>query len=124
MAMHNYRDCPVAIVISGHPDLHKFFQIINERVFHGSINLIYFESYHARRISAKGINKFFQVLPDILRERRYLANFLAEYFSKMAGYDIYFFSPGYNSLTFYLLKKLGKINRWVYMANVASGKSI
>ncbi len=72
LATRNYQTRPVTLVIPGNHDLFQFFQAVNERVFQNTINLIYFESYPARRVSAKGLNKVFHTSSDIVGERRYL----------------------------------------------------
>ena len=72
LAKTHYRDSQISLVVPGHHDLYKFFQVINERVFNNAINLIYFEVYRGRRVDVKGINKLFYVIPDIIGERRHL----------------------------------------------------
>ena len=73
LVTQNYHDSQVTVVISRLHDLFKFFQVINEKVFHNTINLVYLAPYDLQRATAKGIiKKAFHVLPDIIGERRYL----------------------------------------------------
>jgi hypothetical protein len=118
LVTHNCRDCPISIVIPGNHDLFKFFQVINERVFNNTINLIYLERYLPRRAEAKGINKIFHVLPDIIRERRYLGGIFDQYFAQLQGCEVFFSSRGFNCYSFYLIKKLCKRNRLVYISTI------
>jgi len=117
LATRNGHDYPITIVIPGNHDLFKFFQVINERVFHDTLNLIYFEPYRARRATAKGIKKVFHVLPDIIKERRHLKEIYSRYFAELKGYELFFFSRGFSGIKFYLLKKLSKRNRLVYVSH-------
>lgn len=113
VATRNNPGCPITIVIPGNQDLFKFFQVINERVFHDTINLIYLEPYQTRRAKAKGINKIFHLFPDIIRERRYLKEIFDKYFAELEGSEVFFRGRGYCEYRFYLLKKLSKRNRLV-----------
>ncbi len=115
VATHNCHDCSITIVIPAKHNLLKFFKVINERLFHNAINLIYFEPYHPRRVTAKGLKKVFYVLPDIIRERRYLKGIYNKYFAELKGGQVFFFDRYWNSYTFYLLKKLSKTNKLVYI---------
>lgn len=117
LATRNGHDYPITIVIPGNHALFKFFQVINERVFHDTLNLIYFEPYRARRATAKGVKKVFHVLPDIIKERRHLKEIYSRYFAELKGYELFFFSRGFSGIRFYLLKKLSKRNTLVYVSH-------
>lgn len=119
VATHNCHDNSITLVIPGNHDLLNFFQVINEKVFHNTINLIYLELYHARRVTAKGIKKVFHVLPDIIKERRYLKGIFDKYFAELKGAEIFFSGRYWNPYTFYLLKKLLKTNKLVYIPDPA-----
>lgn len=119
VATHNCHDNSITLVIPGNHDLLKFFQVINERVFRNAINIIYFQPYQARRVTAKGIKKVFHVLPDIIKERRYLKGIYNKYFAELKGAEIFFSDRYWNPYTFYLLKKLSKTIRLVYIPDPA-----
>ncbi len=116
LATRNRCDCAITVVLLGNHDLFKFFQVINERVFHSAINLIYFEPYPARRAEAKGINKMPHIIPDIIKERRYLKESFDKYFAGLEGCEVFFHSRGFNCYSFYLLKRLSKKNSLVYIS--------
>lgn len=117
IASRNCHDCPITIVVPGNHDLFKFFQVINERVFHNIIELIYLTRYCARWVKAKGINKLFHVFPDIIKERRYLKGIFNKYFVESKGAEIFFSSGCWCPCTFYFLKKLSKRNRLVHICD-------
>ena len=117
IATHNCSDDPITIVIPRHHDLFKFFQVINKRVFHNTINLIYFEPYRARRVTAKGLKKVFYVLPDIIGERRYLKEIFDKYFTELKRSEIFFSSRCFCPYTFYLLKRLSKGNKLIHICD-------
>jgi len=117
VAKHHCHDSLITIVIPGFHDLLKFFQVINEKVFHSAINIIYLESYQPGRAQARGINKIPHVIPDIIRERRYLKEIWNKYFVQLAGCEVFFFSRGSSGFKFYLLKKLSKRHRLVYISH-------
>ena len=117
VATHNCHDNSITLVIPGNHDLLNFFQVINEKVFHNAINLIYLELYHARRVTAKGIKKVFHVLPDIIKERRYLKGIFDKYFAELKGAEIFFSSRYFCPYTFYLLKRLSKRNELVHICD-------
>lgn len=113
----NQHDRPVTVVIPGFLDLFQFFQVINERVFHNAINLIYIEAYQPRRAKVRGIiKKIPHVIPDIIKERRYLKEAFTKNFAGCEGCEVFFFSRGFSGLKFYLLKKLSNRNRVVYIS--------
>jgi len=117
LAIHNCHDRPVTIVIPGFPDLFQFFKVVNEKVFRNEINLIYLEAYQ-KRMAAKvsKTKKAFYVFPDIVGERRNLKEFWNKYFAELEACEVFFFSRGFNGLTFYLLKKLSKRNQLLYVS--------
>ena len=116
LVTQNWHDFPITLVIPGHYDLFEFFKVINEKVFHDEVNLIYLEPYQPGRAKARGINKIPHVFPDIMKERRYLKEIWNKYFAELEGCEVFFFSRGFNGLTFYLVKKLSKRNRLVYVS--------
>ena len=109
-----YPDSSITIVIPGNHDLFKFFQMINEKVFHSTINLIYFDRYHPRRLKNSGFRKIFYILPDILEERRYLKKIFDKHFAELKGCEVFFFGRGFSSYVFYLVKKLSQRNKIIY----------
>lgn len=116
LATQNYHDRSVTIIIPLDNKLVKFLNGVNERVFHSELNIIYIVAFQSSRAKAKGINRLLSVLSDIIKERRYLENVWRKHFAELAGRDVYFFSRGFNGLTYYLLRKLIKRNRIVYVA--------
>lgn len=113
---HHYHDRPVTIVIPGFHDLFKLFQAFNQKVFYDAVNLIYLEPFQPRMVKARGINKLFYVIPDIIRERRYLKEIWNRYFAELAGCEVFFLSRGFDGRKFYLVKKLSKRNRLAHVA--------
>lgn len=107
---------PITIIIPGNHDLFKFFQVINERVFHNTLELIYLELDYPGRVTAKGIKKVFHVFSNIIRERRYLKDFFDKYFAEWEGHDVFFASRFWCGYLLYLLKKLRKRNRLVFIS--------
>ena len=117
LATHSRSDGPITIVIPGHHDLFKFFQAINEKVFHNTIKLIYFERYQGRRANAAGLRQAFYVLPDIIGERRYLEGIFNKYFAELEGAEIFFSSRCFCPYTFYLLKRLNQGNKLIHITD-------
>lgn len=115
VATHNWHDCLITIVMLGHPNLFKFFKVINERLFHNTIDIIYFEGYQPRRAKAKGVKKALYLLPDIRKEKQYLKGFFDEHFAGLKGAEVYFSGKGFGTYAFYFMKKLSKTNRLVYV---------
>ncbi|GAI57097.1 unnamed protein product, partial [marine sediment metagenome] len=89
-------DVPATIFFTALKDLYHLFQVINEKVFNNSLELIYYPQYEPTRVEAKGIKKLLHILPDILGERRHLKQFYNRYFARMEGADIMFPSPGFS----------------------------
>ena len=114
---HYYHKCPITIVVAGSRDLLKLFKAVNEKLFNNEINLIYFDLFHPdpRRAEANGLNKIFYILPDIVRERRYLKEVFNKYLVQLEGCEVFFFSKGFTD--FYVAKKLSKRNRLVYISS-------
>ena len=108
-------DVPVTIFIPTLKDLHTLFQVINEKVFNNSLELIYYPGYAPKWTEAKGIKKLLYILPDILGERRHLKQFYNRYFAGLENTDIMFPSPGYSGAKIYVLKRLSKRNRLIFI---------
>jgi len=118
LVTHNYPDHSITIVVPEKHNLFKFFQAVNERMFHNSINLIFLEPYHTGRAASKGmIKKVVHIWPDIIKERRYLKEIFNKYFAELEGCEIFLPTRAPIGLLFYLLKKLSKRNKLVYISN-------
>jgi hypothetical protein len=115
LANQHYSDGAVTLVVIGNHDLFQFFQAINERVFHSAVNLIYLEPFRACRAAVAGVKKAFYIIPDIVRERRYLKHAWDEQFAKLKGWEVFFFSRSFSGHTYYFLDKLSRMNRLTYM---------
>jgi len=122
VATHNGDNHSITLVIPGHHDLLKFFNAVNERVFHNKIDIIYFERYRRRIAKAGKIAKVLYLLPNIIGERRHLKVIYARHFAQMKGAQVYFFSRDWASYSFYFLKRLSERNRLVYMAAAATDR--
>lgn len=112
----NYRLYPVTIVFPGFNDLFKLFHVLNDNVFHKKVDLLYFEPYKPKWAKGRGISRVFNILPDIIKERRYLKATFDTYLSQLEGTEVFFFSRGFNGVKYYLLNKLSRKNRLVYVA--------
>lgn len=120
LATHTGNNHRTTLVITGNPDLFSFFKVINERVYNNTLNLVFFDIYRGRTAKAGNrVIKALRILPDIVKERGYLKGVFQKYLSELRGAEIYFFSRCYNPSTFYLLKRLSKTNRIVYMPDPA-----
>jgi len=112
----NYCSHPTTVVITGHNDLLKFSKVINEKAFDNNINIVSFESFPAQMAgNSRKIIKMLYLIPDIIRERSYLRAIYEKYFARLVGADIYFCGRCFNPSSFYLLKRLSKVNRIIYM---------
>ena len=112
----NYPDNAITLVITAYPDLHRFFQVINEKLYQNSLNIIHLEGYAKKRASVKG--KFSIVigaLGDIPKERRYLKEIWLQQFAKLENNTVYFISRGCSGMAFYLLHRLSLKNKLVYI---------
>lgn len=107
-------DAPVTIFITGLKDLYYLFQIINEKVFNNSLELIYYPQYKRRLTEARGIKKLLYYLPDILGERRHMKQFYNKYFAQLEDATVMFSTPGYTGIKIYVLRRLRKKNKLVY----------
>jgi len=108
-------NCPITLVIPYNHDLFKFYQAINEKVFHNTINLIYVEPYQSRSAKASWINKILHIVPNIIRERRHLKKIFDKYFAELEECEVFFSSRSSCGPLLYLLKKLIKRNTLVYI---------
>jgi hypothetical protein len=118
LATCNYRKCPVTIVIPAVHNLFRFFQVINDKVFQNSIKLIYLELYQSGAAAARWkIKKVSHILPDIVKERRYLREIFNKHFTELKGAEIFFSSRCFCPYTFYLLKRLSGINTLIHIGD-------
>jgi len=115
-AKQNYPDNSITIVAVNKPNLFKFFQLVNERVFHNNINLIFLAPYSTGRGASKGIiKKISHILSDIIKERRYLKEVFNKYFAELEGCEVFFPGRAISGNLFYLLKQLSLRNKLVYI---------
>ena len=112
---HENGDTRPVVFIPALKDLYHLFQVINEKVFHNKLELIYYPQYAPRRATTKGIKKFLSVLPDILGERRHLKRFYNRYFARLEDAEILFPSPGFGGAKIYFLRRLSKRNRLIFI---------
>lgn len=116
LAGRNYPDHSVTIVTTEMNNLHEFFNLVNERVFQGGLNVVHFDSYQGRTAkTGSRILKALYLVPDIIRERGYLKSVFNKHFAQLKKAEVFFFSRCFNPSTFHLLKTLDKTNRLVYM---------
>lgn len=117
IATQNYQKRTITIIILGNSSLHDFFSAINQRIFQNSINLKFFDYFRTdpRRVKAKGLNRVFYVLSDIIKERRYLKDTFYRYIAGIRESEIYLLDRG--ALQFFLANKLSKKNRLVYFSS-------
>ena len=106
---------PMTLVIPDNHDLFKYYQAINEKVFHNTINLIYVDTYHSKSAKAGLINKILNIVPNIIRKRRHLKEIYNKYLAELEGYEVFFYSRSFCGPLLYLLKKLSKRNTLVYI---------
>lgn len=113
----NYRKYPITILVAGSGDLLKFFKTVNEKLFNNEIKLVYFDLFQPdpRRAEAKGLTKILYILPDIIKERRYLQGVYDKYLSRFKECDVYIFSRGF--VDFYIARRLRKRNRLIYISS-------
>ena len=90
VATHECHDCLITIVTIGKRDLLEFFKMVNEELFSNTINIVYFETYQGGRVKGSKIKRVFHVLPDIIRERRYLNVIYNKYFAGLRGARVFF----------------------------------
>ena len=116
LAKQNYPDNSITIASANKPELFKFFQLVNERVFHNNINVIFLEPYDSGNAARKGIiTKAFYLVPDIIKERRYLKDIFNRYFAELEGCEVFFHGRPIGGNLFYLLKRLSWRNKLVYI---------
>jgi len=114
-ATHKADSYPVTIAIPGHHDLYKLFKAFNEEVFNNSLAVIYLEPYYSKKQKPKGMRKLFYVISKIFEEKLYLREMYNTHFCELENRDIFFSSRYYNGPLFYMLRKLGKKNRLIYL---------
>jgi hypothetical protein len=111
-----YPEHHVTVVITGNDNLLKLIQLINEKVFNNTLNIIFFKPYPAKM--GQFCSRFIKALylfPDIVREGLYIQAIFKRYFARLKGAEIYFSGICYNPYTYYMLKRLYRKNRITYM---------
>jgi hypothetical protein len=108
-------EVPLTVFITALEGMYRLFQAINEKVYNNSLELIYYPTYVARNKRAKGIKKWLFTPGDILRERRHLKRFYTKYFDRLEGATVIFPSPGFTGVKIFVLRRLSKKNRLVYL---------
>lgn len=110
----NYPGSAITIVVPQR--LLKFFSLVNEHVFNNEISIICLEHYQGLISSnISRLKKAAYLLPEIRNERRYLKMFYDKHFSGFRDAEVYFCSRYFNTYPYYLLRKLVKTNRLIFM---------
>jgi len=105
-------DRPATIVVPVVHDLYDFLKALNETAFRNRLNVIYVPHFERRRSRwGRAVLSF----ADALAERRYLRAVYQRHFSTLRDAEITFSSPGYLGEKVYLLSRLAKRNRLVYI---------
>ena len=107
----------VTIVIPGFYDLFKLIRKINEKVFHNTIEIIYFDLFKSEPTKVKNntLSRGSQAIVSTIKKRRYNRNLYNKYLAEIKGSEIYFFTRFYVPYNLYFLKKLSKNNKLIYM---------
>jgi len=114
------RQNPVNTVITPSQSLTKFFQFIANEYPIYNIDVIYIEPYHWKTPIQKNIlAKSVYLVYDIIKGRHYLREHY-KFAESMNDELVYFFSPYFNSDTYYLIKKLLEKNRVIYTKDQAN----
>jgi len=117
LMLQNIRERSVTLVLSDFPDLFRFFDTINKKTFNNEIDIIHLEDYLKNRVSGTGRwQKIIGAIPDMILERRYLKKLWRQHFASQENGDVFFISPGSNGLVFYMIDRLRKNNRLVYVS--------
>jgi len=105
----------ITVVVFGNYDLSKFLDEINDRVFYHRINVLYLELFKGKASEGIGINRVFDHITNIIKARKYYQELYVNHFATFKGADVYFFTRYYTPYNFYLLKKLVKNNKLIFM---------
>ncbi len=117
LVRQDYQKRSIAIVIPGNRDLFKFFGEIKEKFFDSSVNIIYFEAFEGGKTAGGTMAQIIYRIPEIVREKRYLREIFHDHMTQVTGADVYFFARTAAQVTLYLLEKLVRNNRLVFMQN-------
>jgi hypothetical protein len=116
VALQHYQKQPTSLLVHGYTDLFKFFTVINEKVFHNDINIMFIDSYHGKKTKpGSKIDRVFGVLRNFFEEKRFLKESYNRCLAKFRGAEVYFFNRNYVASEFYLLRKLAASNNLIYM---------
>jgi len=61
------------------------------------------------------IKHVFYLIPDIINEKRYLRAIYDRHFAELTSAQVYFFARDFTDYVFYILKKLSKTNKLIFM---------
>jgi hypothetical protein len=115
LAAKHQPEYEVTLLLLGYSDLCQFYQTVNKNVFHDSLKIINVERYHAAGANLSRSKKALNLLRDILKERQHLKRVFKQYLADLKDCDIYFFSPGYDGMKLYFVKRLSAKNRLLYV---------
>lgn len=118
------RERQVTVAVFENGDLFRFFREVNDRAFGGDLKLVFCGSPERKTAKSRGLRRLFQHLLEPARVRSYYRKFLARYFTPLTGAEVYFFTRYFNPYTYYLLKRLHKTNRLVFMSVIDYGDSL
>ena len=113
----NIENNKISLVIPGYNDLFYFFQVIGEKVFNNTIDIVSIDDYRTKRSMSRGFGKIQHLLQVIPRERLHLKKIYTDHFANLKDSEVFFFSRGVSGLGYYLLDKLSKKNRLVYVTH-------
>ena len=105
----------VTIIILAYSNLNKLFQTFNEKTFDNTLDIVYLQPRSSLTATTKGIIKAIYSLPELIAKRRHIRNIYEKKLANMKGYDVHFASRHNNGSLLYLLRRLQRNNRLVYI---------
>ena len=112
---HSKQKHSITIAVPGNHDLYRYLGEVNEKLFHNSINLLYFDLFNSEKSKGGMIKKAFHHIKQMIREKRHYALIYKNHFISLFGAQIYFFTRYLNPYDFYFLSRLYRRNKLTLM---------
>tara|TARA_B100001029_G_C15061633_1_gene459066 strand:+ start:1331 stop:2407 length:1077 start_codon:yes stop_codon:yes gene_type:complete len=104
----------ITIIVLNHYNLYRAYCDISEKVYNNDIKIEFIKRYQSKSNSLR--NKLLvPKLIDIVKEKKYLANQFNAYFKNIRNYSIYFSSRHFSDYGFYIINRLAKNNKIIYI---------
>jgi hypothetical protein len=112
------QEIPVKLFIFGNPDLHRFFNQLNETIFENKISIQYYDVFPSAQPHGGLLKRIGYYLKDTCRRKAYYRRISHRHFAALSGAAVFFFTRYMSPYNYYFLNRLSGKNEITYICTL------